>query len=246
MSLITIDCIELNAIEKLIHAGAKRLIFSLSFVSARPCCCLDLPQLREAIDLVHKYDCEAAINFTRFFMEEELNVCEKMLLECHRMNADIFYFTDMCVLQLAQLHGFADKCIYDPQTLITNASDAQFYLDEGIHGVTVSNQITLEEICEIGKNTRGNCEVMIHGRMLMMHSKRRLLSSYFEFVHMENNKALILTDAIEGKGDIDLERAKKAYARARARIDKKDSATNLKRAQLALEKAINRINVYGG
>ena len=66
------------------------------------------------------------------------------------------------------------------------------------------------------------------------------------FVHMENNKALILTDAIEGKGDIDLERAKKAYARARARIDKKDSATNLKRAQLALEKAINRINVYGG
>ena len=72
MSLITIDCIELNAIEKLIHAGAKRLIFSLSFVSARPCCCLDLPQLREAIDLVHKYDCEAAINFTRFFMEEEL------------------------------------------------------------------------------------------------------------------------------------------------------------------------------
>ena len=186
MSLITIDCIELNAIEKLIHAGAKRLIFSLSFVSARPCCCLDLPQLREAIDLVHKYDCEAAINFTRFFMEEELNVCEKMLLECHRMNADIFYFTDMCVLQLAQLHGFADKCIYDPQTLITNASDAQFYLDEGIHGVTVSNQITLEEICEIGKNTKGNCEVMIHGRMLMMHSKRRLLSSYFEFVHMEN------------------------------------------------------------
>lgn len=66
------------------------------------------------------------------------------------------------------------------------------------------------------------------------------------FCHLENNKAILLTDAIEGKGDIDLERAKKAYARARARIDKKDSATNLKRAQLALEKAINRINVYGG
>ena len=34
--------------------------------------------------------------------------------------------------------------------------------------------------------------------------------------------------------------------RARARIEKKDEVTNLKRAQLALERAVNRINVYGG
>lgn len=66
------------------------------------------------------------------------------------------------------------------------------------------------------------------------------------FCHFEANKALILTDAIEGKGEIDLERAKKAYERARARLEKKDDATNLKRAQLALQRAINRINVYGG
>lgn len=66
------------------------------------------------------------------------------------------------------------------------------------------------------------------------------------FCHFEKNKALVLTDAIEGKGEIDLERAQKAYERARARLDKKDDATNLKRAQLALQRAINRINVYGG
>ena len=62
----------------------------------------------------------------------------------------------------------------------------------------------------------------------------------------EDNKAMILTDAIEGKTEIDLERAKRAYERARARIEKKDEVTNLKRAQLALERAVNRINVYGG
>lgn len=66
------------------------------------------------------------------------------------------------------------------------------------------------------------------------------------FCHFEQNKSLILTDAIEGKGDIDLNRAKKAYERARARLEKRDDATNLKRAQLALQRAINRINVYGG
>ena len=51
-------------------------------------------------------------------------------------------------------------------------------------------------------------------------------------------------DAIEGKGEIDLERAKKAYERARKRIEKKDSDTDMKRAQLALQRAIIRIHVY--
>lgn len=65
------------------------------------------------------------------------------------------------------------------------------------------------------------------------------------FIHFGNDEALLLTDAIEGKNEIDLERAKKAYERARARIDKKDEHTNLKRAQLSLQRAINRISVHG-
>jgi F-type H+-transporting ATPase subunit epsilon len=63
------------------------------------------------------------------------------------------------------------------------------------------------------------------------------------FLHFDDNKALLLTDAAEGHDEIDLERAKAAYERARKRIDKKDSTTNMKRAELALQRAMNRINV---
>lgn len=65
------------------------------------------------------------------------------------------------------------------------------------------------------------------------------------FFQFKDNASLLLTDAIEGRGEIDVERAKRAYERARARLDKKDSDTNMKRAQLSLERAINRIHVYG-
>lgn len=65
------------------------------------------------------------------------------------------------------------------------------------------------------------------------------------FLQFDQNKSMILTDAIEGKGEIDLARAQAAYQRARERIDKKDANTNMKRAQLALERAINRISVSG-
>lgn len=66
------------------------------------------------------------------------------------------------------------------------------------------------------------------------------------FFRFADNDALILTDAIEGKGDIDIDRARKAYERARQRLEKKDSDTNMRRAELALARAINRIHVYGG
>lgn len=63
------------------------------------------------------------------------------------------------------------------------------------------------------------------------------------FMQFDHDKMLLLADAIEGKGEIDIERAKAAWQRAKERLDKKDSATNLKRAQLSLQRAINRIHV---
>lgn len=64
-------------------------------------------------------------------------------------------------------------------------------------------------------------------------------------LHLQDNQANILTDAIEGKAEIDLERAEKARQRAERRLEKKDSKTNIKRAEIALAKAINRIHVVG-
>lgn len=65
------------------------------------------------------------------------------------------------------------------------------------------------------------------------------------FLQFDKNQGMILADAIEGKEDIDIERAKQSMKRAKDRIEKKDSKTNMKRAEFSLERAINRIHVYG-
>lgn len=64
-------------------------------------------------------------------------------------------------------------------------------------------------------------------------------------LHFQSDQANILTDAIEGQEEIDIERAKRSKQRAERRLAKKDSKTNIKRAEIALAKAINRIHVYG-
>lgn len=64
-------------------------------------------------------------------------------------------------------------------------------------------------------------------------------------LQMADNELRILTDAIEGREEIDIERAKRAKERAEQRLLKREERMNTQRAEISLAKAINRINVYG-
>ena len=60
-------------------------------------------------------------------------------------------------------------------------------------------------------------------------------------VYFQNNLATILTDAIERSDEIDIQRAKQAKERAEELLAKKEGI-DVKRAEVALKRAINRIN----
>ena len=62
-------------------------------------------------------------------------------------------------------------------------------------------------------------------------------------LHFANNVCRILTDAIEGEEEIDLERAKRAAERAKKRLESKESDINMRRAEIALQKSMIRINL---
>lgn len=64
-------------------------------------------------------------------------------------------------------------------------------------------------------------------------------------LYFADNKATILVDSIESKEEIDLERAMSAKQRAEERISGKSKEDNLdlKRASIALTRALNRIEV---
>lgn len=64
--------------------------------------------------------------------------------------------------------------------------------------------------------------------------------------HLKDNQVYILTDSIEGESEIDAERAKRAKERAEKRLAEKSENINLKRAEISLKKAINRINIKEG
>ena len=64
-------------------------------------------------------------------------------------------------------------------------------------------------------------------------------------LHFENNLATILVDSIEHSSEIDVERAKAAKKRAQGFLDSADPNVDVKRAEVALKRALNRIKVKG-
>jgi F-type H+-transporting ATPase subunit epsilon len=65
------------------------------------------------------------------------------------------------------------------------------------------------------------------------------------FVTVENDKILILSETCELKDEIDLKRAQRAKERAEKRLAELNTAdTDYRRAEIALKRAISRINTH--
>ena len=63
------------------------------------------------------------------------------------------------------------------------------------------------------------------------------------FIYVNDDETKIIANSIESKEEIDLNRAKEAKRRAEQRIKEVTEKTDLLRAEIALKKAITRINV---
>ncbi len=62
-------------------------------------------------------------------------------------------------------------------------------------------------------------------------------------VEVKNNHVIVLAETFESEEEIDVERAKAAYRRAKERLEKRDKNIDIARAEAALARAINRLKL---
>ena len=62
-------------------------------------------------------------------------------------------------------------------------------------------------------------------------------------INVKDNSAQILAESFESKEEIDLQRAENSKQRAEDRLASKEPNIDIKRAEIALKKAINRISL---
>ncbi len=82
------------------------------------------------------------------------------------------------------------------------------------------------------------------GKMKVVHDgKERYAVLSQGYIKVDNNKLTVLTDTAEWADQIDVDRAEAAKERARKRLEEKQEGIDFVRAEVALKKAIQRIEV---
>lgn len=84
------------------------------------------------------------------------------------------------------------------------------------------------------------------GKLETIENEKRQTYAISEGVFcFKNDEAKILVNAIEAKEDIDVNRAIASKERQLKKLESKDENIDLKRAEISLRKAINRIKIAG-
>ncbi|OAH54440.1 MULTISPECIES: F0F1 ATP synthase subunit epsilon [Bacillaceae] len=83
-------------------------------------------------------------------------------------------------------------------------------------------------------------------RLVLGDKKSELVAVSGGFLEVRSDQVTILAQAAEKAENIDIARAKEAKMRAERFLQDKQDQVDLKRAELALKRATNRLNVYEG
>lgn len=118
----------------------------------------------------------------------EINDLKNELLSYKELNV-LYYVTDLGLARILKENELISKTIYDPVTMITNSLDAANYFNYGFNAISLSNEITIKDLCKIISKTNVTVFYQVFGHRLMLHSRRKLVSLYGEKINVDIDKS---------------------------------------------------------
>ena len=131
-----------------------------------------------AIELCKKSYIEPILSIQRIFFENELDEIKKFIQKYSDLR---FLVSDLGVVQIFKELDLIGNVIFDSPTMICNTLDFDLYSSYGFKAVSMSNEITLQDIKQTFEKTEGSIYYQVFGRKIMFYSKRKLVDLYKEF-----------------------------------------------------------------
>ncbi|MCR5462363.1 MAG: U32 family peptidase [bacterium] len=136
------------------------------------------------VNIVEKYE-NLYISVNKIFHNDELIDLENYLKYLKNKKIRGIFFSDFAVFSICARLNMLDLLIYDPNTLITNYKELEFF--EGkIKGVVISPFISLEELKEF-KSDKLELFFLGNGRINLFYSKRKLIGNYCKYHEIDDS-----------------------------------------------------------
>ena len=149
---------------------------------------LDIKEIKE---LLNKYpNIELFVSINKNIFNKELDKLRENLKELNKLNIKGILFYDLSVLKLVkELKLEIDLCIHQTH-MVTNYNICNYYLKHGVKYAYTATEITADEIKEISEKSDISLITYLCGHVIVSHSKRKLVSNFYEFIKKDNNNKL--------------------------------------------------------
>ncbi len=182
---LAITPFSVDSIKKLSENGADIFIIGNDYFANRLVYSFSTIEITEANKLIKSINKEIYINLNLIVHNSDLEKINEFLIFVKELDVDGVLFGDLAIYQLAKQIGIENLLIYSPETLNTNYYDPVFWSNKGIKGLTISKEITLEDINIIAEDSDIEISLIGHGHLNMFHSRRPLIENFFKYTKKE-------------------------------------------------------------
>jgi collagenase-like PrtC family protease len=162
---------------KLILAGADRICIGETKYALRHKGDWSLSAVREVTALARRYGKEVTVSINNLMHNDQIQSLSSYLIELQKIGVDSVTAGDPGAIRLINNQNI--PYWYDAQTLVTSARHIQFWAKRGAMGAVVAREVTLTELELIQSQLGVPIEVQVYGPTCIHHSKRPLLTNYF-------------------------------------------------------------------
>ncbi len=136
--------------------------------------------MHEVINKIHNMKKKIYLNFSKIFIESELEELAVNFAKIVPMDFDGIFFSDFAIYQLAKQYNILYKLWYASETQIVNANDIAILKTLQINHFIVSKEMTHDNILISAQQHPQHLGALVFGHYSMFYSKRKLIGNFVE------------------------------------------------------------------
>lgn len=177
--LLTVHCDTVEKVEAALAGGAERIIFGGDAFATK---IITTQNYQQVLALCRRAGKEIAFATPRIVKENQLDFFRKLFTRWEELQPDYVYINNLSLMQLVK--EFPKLKIWADGSLnIFNSLAVEFWYSRGVGGVTLSQELTLQQIKAIASKTSLPLECYVQGRTEMMVSEYCTAGSFLGDLH---------------------------------------------------------------
>lgn len=185
MKKILVEPNSLETLEAILKTDITGLILPLKHLSVNNSLSFTLEDIKSILNLTSK---EVCISINKIMHNEDLEYLEHALISLNKMNISKIFFYDLAVMNIVKRLNIKKDLVVFQDHLNASLYSNNFYKKRGITHSVITNDITKEEINQIGEHN--SLMLICYGYLPIFYSRRYLITNYLKHINYDHKDTI--------------------------------------------------------